>query len=150
MKKEIKNVHIIQEHVINAPREKVFKSLTQEINSWWSHGVTDDPKSIRMDAKLGGHFYEEFKEGGGMLFGVVTWLKPGEEIELTGNMGCDGPVTGTYSFTLEEKGKSTLIKLEHKFFGLFSDEMEKGYTEGWEELLGTNLKEFVESGKKAR
>lgn len=150
MKKELNYVHIIQEHVINAPREKVFKGLTDDIHSWWSHGVSGDPKTMRLDAKLGGHFYEEFKEGGGMLFGVVTWLKPNQEIELSGNMGFDGPVTGTYSFTLEEKGKGTLVKLEHKFFGPVSDETKANYTEGWTELLGTHFKDFMETGKRVR
>jgi len=59
-------------------------------------------------------------------------------------MGCDGPVSGVYSFTLEENQGSTLVKLEHKFFGPLSDEIKGSYTEGWNELLGNDLKKHVE------
>jgi uncharacterized protein YndB with AHSA1/START domain len=147
--KELKYVHIIQEHVINAPRAKVFKALTQDVQSWWSHSIAEDSR-IHLDAKLGGHFYEEFKQGGGLLYATVIWLKPGEEIELMGPMGWDGPVTGVFCYTLEEKDSSTLVKLEHKFFGPLSDETEGMYTEGWRELLGEDLKKYIEDGYKVR
>jgi uncharacterized protein YndB with AHSA1/START domain len=147
MKKELKYAHIVQEHVIKAPRAKVYQALTEGANSWWSHRVNDDAE-VRMDARLGGRFWEELKNGGGMQYARVRWLKPGEEIEFEGSMGFDGPATGVFSFTLEEKGGSTLVKLEHKFFGPLSDETEGMYTQGWTELLGTNLKEFIEQGKK--
>ncbi|MEW6056589.1 MAG: SRPBCC domain-containing protein [Bdellovibrionota bacterium] len=147
--KELKYVHIVQEHLINASREKVFKALTQDTSSWWSHSIEEDSQ-VRFEAKLGGHFYEEFKQGGGFLYATVIWLKPGEEIELMGPMGWDGPVTGVFSYTLEEKGEGTLVKLEHKFFGPLSGETEGMYIEGWRELLGSNLKNYVEEGRKVR
>jgi uncharacterized protein YndB with AHSA1/START domain len=142
-------VEIIQEHVINAPREKVFKSLTQEVNSWWVHAIQEDSE-LYLEPKIGGHFGENFKGGGGMRFATVTWLKPGVEIELNGPMAFDGPVTGCFSFTLEDKGKGTLVKLEHKMFGPISDETKGMYTEGWNEMLGTGLKQYVETGKRVR
>jgi uncharacterized protein YndB with AHSA1/START domain len=149
MSKELKYVHIIQEHVINAPRERVFKALTEETGSWWSHSIQEDSK-VTLDARVGGVFREEFKSGGGVLFATVQWLKPGEEIELTGPMGFDGPATGVFSYTLSEKGQGTLVKLEHKFFGPVSDETQGMYNEGWNELLGSDLKSWVEEGKRAR
>jgi|GEM_PF-5515613 len=60
--KPLKYVHIVQEHVINAPREKVFKALTQEVGDWWSHYVEEGSK-ITQDAKIGGSFQESFKAG---------------------------------------------------------------------------------------
>ncbi len=136
MKNELKCVQIMQEHVIQAPRAKVFEALTKDIHHWWSHSVSDEPKEIRLEAKLGGLFFEDFGNGGGAIFATVTWLKPGEEIELRGSMGLAGTVEGCFGFTLEEKGKSTLVRLEHQFFGPFSDQAGGMYEEGWKELLG--------------
>jgi uncharacterized protein YndB with AHSA1/START domain len=148
MSKELKYVHILQEHVINAPRAKVYKAITEEIGSWWSHRFEEGGK-VTLDARLGGEFREDYPNGGGCRFATVRWFKPGEGIELEGPMGWDGPVTGCFSYTLEEKGKATLVKLEHKFFGPLTGETEGMYVEGWKHLLGTDLKAWVEEGKKA-
>jgi uncharacterized protein YndB with AHSA1/START domain len=150
MSKELKYAHIVQEHVVNAPRAQVFKALTEEANAWWCHTANENSKAVHMEPKIGGRFYEDFGNGGGFLYATVTWLKPGEEIELSGAMGFDGPSTGVFSFTLEERGKSTLIKLEHKFFGPLSNETEGMYQEGWKELLAGTFKDFVEKGTRLR
>src|SRR3954469_15370970 len=102
MSKELKYAHIVQEHVVNAPRDKVFKALTEEANAWWAHTQAtkngtppgEDKTKITMEPKVGGRFYEDFVNGGGFLYATVSWLKPGFEIELVGPMGFDGPCTG--------------------------------------------------------
>lgn len=149
MGKQIRYAEIVQEHVIKAPRERVYRALTEEVNAWWCHAINENP-TLRLEARLGGKFYEECANGGGMLFGTVTWLKPGEELELTGGMGWDGPAQGTYSFTLVEKGQETLLKLEHKFFGPLNDETEANYVEGWKEVIGLGFKNYVEKGTRIR
>src|SRR5262245_37902746 len=98
MSKELKYVHIVQEHVVNAPRAQVFKALTEETDSWWSHTVVDG-STVKLDPRVGGQFGETFPTGGGFLYATVTWLKPGQEIELSGAMGFDGPATGVFSYT---------------------------------------------------
>lgn len=85
-----------------------------------------------------------------MLYATVQWLRLGEEIRLTGPMGFDGPLAGVHSYTLEERGGATLVKLEHRFFGPVSDETEGLYAQGWHELLGSDLKRWVEEGRKAK
>jgi uncharacterized protein YndB with AHSA1/START domain len=146
---QVKTAHIVQEHVINAPKARVFKALTQEVGTWWSHGFEKDSK-ISLDLRLGGHFKEEYKNGGGCLFAVVRWWRPDEAIELEGSMAFDGAVQGLFSYTLEEKGGTTLIKFEHKFFGMMSDEAKGQYNQGWDELLGRDLKNWIENGKPGR
>jgi uncharacterized protein YndB with AHSA1/START domain len=60
---------------IDAPAEMVWRSLTEDIGSWWPHSFSDDPK-ITLEPWVGGRFLEEFGDGGGALYAVVTCGRP--------------------------------------------------------------------------
>jgi uncharacterized protein YndB with AHSA1/START domain len=140
---------IEQEILINAPAAKVFQRLVGDVAPWWDHGFSESPKAIVLEPKVGGRFYEEFggAEGDGALYCTVMQVETGKKLVLQGPMGMRGAVFGNIAFELVEKGGATTLKLSHHAIGEVTEEHKKNYTSGWRELLGTRLKNLVETGK---
>jgi hypothetical protein len=55
-------------------------------------------------------------------------------------------VQGVVSFELEAKENATVVKLSHRAIGEVNEKTQTGYASGWQDLLGTRLKAFVERG----
>lgn len=139
---------IEMEVIIDAPREQVFKALTSDINMWWAYRLGEGRASqLHFEPRFGGRFYEDWGNGEGAVWGTVYYLKDSEEIRLNGPLGMKGAVNSDYSYILEEKGTSTVLKLSHHATGLLLPEWEEMHRQGWQELLGKFLKEYVETGK---
>ncbi|WP_218276349.1 SRPBCC family protein, partial [Pseudomonas sp. FW305-BF6] len=58
---------IEQEVFINAPRERVFKALTENIGDWWEFriGPKDVPSTLTLNPVPGGQFIEKWRESDG-------------------------------------------------------------------------------------
>jgi DNA-binding transcriptional ArsR family regulator/uncharacterized protein YndB with AHSA1/START domain len=138
---------IEQEIIINANREKVFKSLTENINQWWAYRLCGKNSTLSLDPRVGGQFLEDAGNGKGAIWGVITFINAPAEIRLNGLLGMQGAVNSAYSYQLEERNSQTVLKLSHDAVGLLDPEWENSHREGWKELLGTFLKQFVEENK---
>lgn len=140
---------IEQEITIHAPRGKVYEALTSDIDQWWAYRLSGDQKStLSFEPKVGGRFLETWGNGEGALWGVVSYVKAPEEIRMNGLLGMRGAVNSAYTYRLEEKGEDTVLKLSHHAYGLIDPEWRAGHDQGWQELLGKFLKEYVETGKR--
>lgn len=137
---------IEQEVTINASPEKVFESLTRDIGLWWAYRLCGKGSKMTMDPHPGGRFLEEGIEGANALWGTVQYVKENEEIRLNGLLGMSGAVNSAYSFKLEPNGQATILKLSHHAVGLLDPEWEEMHAEGWKELLGDFLKNYLEHG----
>jgi DNA-binding transcriptional ArsR family regulator/uncharacterized protein YndB with AHSA1/START domain len=152
-KKEMSNTNwkdsfeIEQEIVINDRIEKVFNSLTTDINSWWAYRLLGENSKLSLETKVGGQFIELVEQDKGALWGTVTFINAPYEIRLNGLLGMKGAVNSAYSFTLEEQGGATLLKLSHHAVGLIDPDWEEAHDKGWEELLNKFLRNYVELGK---
>jgi DNA-binding transcriptional ArsR family regulator/uncharacterized protein YndB with AHSA1/START domain len=150
-KLELGSFQIEQEIVIDAPIHSVFDGLTENINDWWAFrlGENKDSKMI-FEPKLNGRFYEDWGNGQGVLWGTVIHYNAPEEIKLVGLLGMKGAVNSNYSYKLEEKGSSTVLKLTHHAMGLLEPQWEEAHRHGWNELLNNLLKGYVEKKTKAK
>jgi hypothetical protein len=129
----------------------VFDALTTNIGAWWSHHFAAQPRAIVLEPVIGGRFYEDFGDGSdGALYGTVTFVKRGERLTLSGPMGMSGAVAGVISFHLTAAEDSTALRLSHQVAGVVDEETRLSYTAGWQDLLGTRLKAFVERGERYR
>lgn len=146
MEKKIDSFQIEQEVTINAPREKVFQSLTSEINKWWAYRLLGPNSSLHLDPVIGGAFIEKGDNDNGALWGTVTFINPPEELRLQGLLGMKGSVHSAYSYRLIEKGNSTVLQLSHQAMGFLEPHWHEAHENGWKELLGTFLKDYVEKG----
>ncbi|MCP3742093.1 SRPBCC domain-containing protein [Rossellomorea sp. BNER] len=138
---------IEQEYMIKASKEKVFTSLTKDINNWWGYRLCGEGSIFSLEPKVGGQFLESGKNGDGAHWGTITYIKPNAEIRLHGLLGMQGAVTSSYSYVLEEQGEATLLKLSHSAVGLLDPNWENAHAGGWEELLGSFLKSYVETSQ---
>lgn len=139
---------IEQEVEINASPEKVFDGLTRDIGQWWAYRLCGEGSRMTLDPHPGGKFLEEGVHGANALWGTVHYVKDNEEIRLNGLLGMSGAVNSAYTFKLEPKGDGTILKLSHHAVGLLDPEWGPGHSEGWKELLGTFLKNYVERGER--
>ncbi len=135
------------ELAIEASPERVYQALTDEINRWWSYRFVAD-SHVFLKPRVGGRFYEAFNSGGGALYAFITYLKPGEEIRLTGSLGlAEEGDNNIIRITLQpEPTDRTLLRLSHRFLYAPNVITVDTYKRSWLELLTQNLKPYVESG----
>ncbi|WP_410895040.1 SRPBCC domain-containing protein [Neobacillus sp. 204] len=137
---------IEQEVEINAPREQVFKALTEQAGDWWEFRIAPKgvPSHFTFEPVPGGQFIERWRENEGAVWGNVYYVNAPEEIRLHGHLGMQGAVNSSYTYRLVEKDGATLLQLSHTASGILQEDWEPSHTEGWKYLLGTLLKNYVE------
>jgi hypothetical protein len=78
------------QEVVNlvVPQPSAYAAFGQ-VGQWWNKAHTYSGDSARMTLQLrpGGCFCESLEGGGGIEHMRVTYLKPGEQIVLTGSLG---------------------------------------------------------------
>ncbi|WP_099363930.1 SRPBCC domain-containing protein [Fredinandcohnia onubensis] len=138
---------IEQELFIDAPREKVFTALTEQVEDWWEFRIA--PKGVKshltFDPVPGGQFIEKWGENEGAIWGNVYYVNVPEEIRLHGHLGMQGAVNSAYTYRLLEKEGGTLLQLSHTASGVIQEHWEEEHSKGWKYLLGTLLKNYVET-----
>ncbi|MBE3590141.1 MAG: SRPBCC domain-containing protein [Firmicutes bacterium] len=123
---------------IHAPRERVWKALTdpEELNRW-------ETQSAAIDLRIGGRI--ELDYGGIKDLGTIVELDPPARLAYQDEAGL------RTTWTLEDEGGSTLVRLEMSGFGLgdFSQLQREGasFSMG---LLMQNLRSVVEEGRDLR
>ena len=144
----IGTLHIEQEVTVAATPERVFAALTKDIAAWWGapYLISDMAKALVLEPRPGGRFYEDWGEGQGGLWATVTSLKNNEYIELNGPLGMQGIVQGVIRFELTARDNTTIVKLSHRAMGEISEQNQANYTAGWQDLLETRLRAYVERG----
>lgn len=137
---------IEQEVLIDAPREQVFKALTEQAGDWWEFRIAPKgvPSQFTFDPVPGGQFIERWRENEGAVWGNVYFINAPEEIRLHGHLGMQGAVNSSYTYRLIEKDGGTLLQLSHSASGIIEENWEQEHSEGWKYLLGTLLKNYVE------
>lgn len=142
----LKELHIEQNITIQGSPERVFEALTEEISVWWTapYVHNKEARGLVLEPEVGGRLYEDLGDNQGLLLATVVLLRRPHELRLMGPLGMAGPVQGVITLQLEAKDQGTLLKLSHRAFGEVSEEARQAYSKGWEELLGTRLRNFVE------
>lgn len=138
---------IEQEIFMNAPREEVFKALTEKVEDWWEFRIAPEGKTshFTFNPIPGGQFIERWGDNQGAIWGNVYYVNAPEEIRLHGHLGMKGAVNSAYTYRLVEKEGGTLLQLSHSASGVVQENWEEDHTKGWEYLLGTLLKNYVEN-----
>ncbi|MDE3074623.1 MAG: SRPBCC domain-containing protein [Chloroflexota bacterium] len=125
-------------HVRRSP-EDAFRLFVDEMGKWWpmqtgqySHGG-DRGQDIVLESRVGGRFYERFKDGEEFLVGHVTVCERPNRIAFTWSAGEAGDTEIEVTFSAD--GDGTRVDLEHRAIEKMGD-MAKGYDEGWTDVLG--------------
>jgi uncharacterized protein YndB with AHSA1/START domain len=117
---------------IDAPRDVVWRSLIEDVGSWWPHSFEDG--KISLEPWVGGRFMEEW-DGGGALYAVVTHLIAETRITTSGQMGMPGARQYVKTFELESVGDRTVVRTTASTLGDISDERRENYRQGGLALL---------------
>jgi uncharacterized protein YndB with AHSA1/START domain len=118
---------------IDAPLEVVWRSLVEDVGSWWPHSFRDGSR-ISLEPWIGGRFMEEW-EGGGALYAVVTHLVAGTLLTTSGHMGMPGARQYVKTYELEAAGERTTVRTTASTLGDISEERRENYRRGGLELL---------------
>ncbi len=137
---------IEQEITIGADTKTVFDHLTNDVSQWWDHSFSESPKSITLEPKVGGKFWEDFGDGNGALYCTIMQIEQNRKIVMQGPMGMPGAVLGSITFELSGEDNQTTLRLSHRAFGDVTDEHKQKYSKGWVALLEGRLKTLVENG----
>lgn len=152
MKQEKRNVrevgwrNVEVEIPIEAPRERVWDAIVNEIGAWWRKDFCANPntKKFVLEPRLGGRMYEDAGDGAGVLWYTVMSIDPPNSLTLSGHLALafGGPATSILNLNLKSTGKATVLEISDSFFGNVEGGCEK--EDGWRLLFGEGLKPFVE------
>ncbi len=93
-----------------------------KVPGWWSkdHTYSGDAANLSLDTRPGGCFCERFpKTGGGIEHLRVTYVKPGEEIVMSGALGplLGEAVTGVMWVSVERIAGGSQLTLDYRAAG---------------------------------
>lgn len=134
---------------VRVKRDRAWQGLTAEIGSWWPrHFFTNpNPSGFVLEPFLGGRVFEDWGDGAGVLWGTVVVWVPGQRMTWACEMYPDwsGPGRSFVTFTLEDRGQETVVKVEDAGICISAQQAGTSLTSGWHELIGTHFKSFVEA-----
>lgn len=143
----IRTMSIEQEITLSASAARVFRALTEEMDSWWSPRLYDEPSQLTLEPHVGGLFYE-VHHGDTTLWAIVSCVEPNNKLVLDGPLGIAKPVTGITTFELQEKRGKTTVHLSHRALGEITEEQIAGFGRGWGRLIQQDLPAWVERGER--
>ncbi len=133
-----------QQLTIDAPCEKVFDALTKDIGKWWAYRASE---RMQLEAWPGGRFYEENPDGGGFLWGTVLEVRRPKVLRVSELLGSLPSVrAGAHKYELTDDHGKTILTFSCQLLGEVDDEARVCLASGWDELLSTHLRNWVEKG----
>ena len=139
--------HIELEVPIKASPERIYQALTCDIAKWWDPDASWGRGKLVLEPEVGKRMWEDFGNGEGALFGIVTYVEHNKKLEIEGDHGLGSGVQGYIRLELVPQGEATLLKFSHRAFGEISERSRQRFPEGWRQLLAVNLPEYLERYK---
>ena len=133
-------------HVVNLviAQPKAFAAFGQ-IGQWWSkdHTYSGDATRMTLQMRPGGCLCEMLEGGGGVEHLHVTFVKPGEEIVLTGSLGplLYEATTGVMDVKVERIAGGSRVTMNYRAAG-FAKGNAQALATGVDQVLGEQMKRF--------
>lgn len=147
--------HVTVEINIAAPIATVWKSMIEDIGSWWRKDflVCEGSLGMNLEPRIGGTLHEKLpEEGAGFVWGSIISFQPERHLGYVAQIvpPFGGPAQSVVQIALEpgkdSPGESTLLTLTDSLIGHIGDELLSCLDEGWRQLYGEGgLKTHVES-----
>jgi uncharacterized protein YndB with AHSA1/START domain len=135
---------------IDRPRDRVWKALVAETNTWWlpSFRMVGAASVVSFHAEAGGHLIEKLESGGSLLWYTVHMVQPGKSIHMVGQSFPEwgGPVTTMLSLAIEDRDGGCKLVVRDAHIGKTTDSHIGSLREGWAELFTKGLKQHCEAG----
>ncbi len=139
-------LNIVQEIHVRASLETTFAALLEQIGP---ENETPEHRKMPMvlEAWPGGRWFRDLGEGNGHFWAHVQAIKRPSLLEFTGPLFMSYGVVSNVQYRLSEEDGGTLIKFQHKAFGVIQEEHRKNVIPGWTHI-NTSIKERAEGSKK--
>ncbi len=142
MKKSIEVSVIVQQDQSHA-----WEYYFNQTNGWWTKDLHTSPSTKRftIDTYIGGHVYEDYGEGGGLIWGDVIGVKYNEWLLIRGYLTREfgGPAITMEKFSFEAHGKNqTKVIYNCDFIGEIQEKSVKSLHDGWNEILNVHYKNY--------
>ena len=139
------NTPIIVQYEIEAPVDKVWKALTDKNEmKFWYFDIPDFVAEA-------GQIFNFFEPGGENKYhhqGEILDILPNQKLKHTWSYPDYSSVKTTVTLELIPEKDETLVRLTHEgienFKGLGDNFSRESFTEGWNTILGKNLKGYLE------
>jgi len=132
MSVEVQDILVRKSIVVNAPKDHVFKTFTERIDTWWprSHHIGGrEAFNAILEPRAGGRWFERGDDGSECLWGKVLAWEPTDRVLLAWEINPEWkhePGLGTeveVRFIAEAKEKTRVV-LEHRKLERFGDKAE--------------------------
>lgn len=139
---------------VNAPPAKVYETMLS-VGSWWNpeHTYSGDAKNLSIDARAGGCFCEQLKNGGAVEHLHVVYVDPNHLLRMTGGLGPfqAAGVGGSMTWSLTAADAGTRVRFTYVVGGYMPGGFEKiaPLADGMQLEQLQRLKRFVETGSPA-
>lgn len=141
----MKTEPFVIERTFNAPSSRVWKAITDKAKmKQWYFDLSEFKPEVGFEFQFPGegHNCEKY-----VHLCKITEVIPGKKLTYTWRYE-NHEGNSVVSFELFEEGNSTRLKLTHAGLETFlmnnPDFAKESFAEGWTQLIGTSLKEFVE------
>ena len=138
---------LILEVHIRAPRERVWKALTEEISAWWPAAFLETGEArFRIEPRVGGRMFEDAGDGEGILWATVTVVRAPEILCLAGDLFPEygGPGRSYSRYELSVDGDETILRFRDLTCGRLTPATCASLTKGWKFLFEGALKAWLE------
>jgi hypothetical protein len=125
---------VTQEIHVKASLETTFASLLEQIGP--ENETPEQKMPMKLEAWPGGRWFRDLGDGNGHFWGNVQAIKRPTLLEITGPLFMSYGVVSNLQYQLSESNGGTLIKFQHKAFGLIQEEHRKGVNVGWTHMNG--------------
>lgn len=136
--------HTELEVPIKASPARIYQALTHDIAEWWDPDASWGRGKVVLEPEVGKRMWEDFGNGEGALFGIVTYVEHNKKLEIEGDHGLGSGVQGYIRVELVPQGEGTVLKFSHRAFGEISERSRRRFPEGWKQLLAVNLPKYLE------
>jgi len=141
----MKDETIVKEVLLNVSTSKVWKAITNtEDMKLWYFDISEFKPTVGFEFQ-----FEGGKDDKSYLhFCKITEVIPGKKLSYSWRY--DGyPGNSLVTFELFEEGNRTKLKLTHEGIESFGTEnpdlARENFVEGWNQIIGTSIKEYLES-----
>lgn len=136
---------------IAAPKTRVWQAFTTELHNWFNF-INMKGAKIVFELRAGGRFFELAPDGSTLLWYWVSVVEIEKSITMWGYMSppISAPCHNTLvlRFEASENGSRTTLHLTEVLQGLVAPNMAQTLQDGWNLLIGTTFKDYVERGIK--
>jgi hypothetical protein len=128
----VQDILVRKNIVVNAPKDHVFKTFTERIDTWWprSHHIGGkEPFVAIMEPRTGGRWFERAGDGSECNWGRVLAWDPTDRVLLSWDINAEWQYQADLGTEVEvrfvaESKERTRVVLEHRKLERYGDKAE--------------------------